>query len=125
MNPAQVYSKINSKEILDLIYSFGAYDKKTLIQIINAKKIQRWYKKQESIDNYMQRQIQIGDWDSRSMYIRMLILTYTDSELYGYPEFSSRKLRFTPFWTPLHKRSEIRRWIMEHLNLNELAYVGY
>ena len=120
MDPVVVARSINDKFILEHIYSFGVHSRDVLLRNAAIKAIQRWYRKYSPI--YI---------DSYSGMIRTIFREYSDEYVYNYPGFAIYKMRrlrpyeFIEFMDIMFQcRSEIRRWLMNNLNIHDLEYIG-
>ena len=120
MNPQVVTMRITDKFILHNIFSFGAKPRDVLIRNIAVKCIQRWFRKYRVLDG-----------DSYSGMIRTIFREYADYYVFDYPVFSVYKMWMHRPTEPImylnitfFHRSQVRKWIFENLNHNNLTYIG-
>lgn len=120
MDPIVVARSINDKFILEHIYSFGVKSRDVLLRNAAVRSIQRWFRKYSHIDG-----------DSYSGMVRTIFREYSDEYVYNYPGFAIYKMRrlrpheFIEFMDIMFQcRSEIRRWLMNNLNVHDLEYIG-
>jgi len=120
LDPQLVAMRINDKFILHHIYSFGVKSRDVLLRNAAVRSIQRWFRKYRPIDG-----------DSYSGMVRTIFREYSDEYVFNYPGFAVYKMRrlrpfeFIEFMDIMFDfRSEVRRWIMNNLNIHDLAYIG-
>jgi|LauGreDrversion4_2_1035121.scaffolds.fasta_scaffold10610_9 hypothetical protein len=120
IDPMVVARRVNDKFVLHHIYSFGVKSRDVLLRNAAVKAIQRWYRK-----------YRLFDGDTYSGMIRTIFREYSDEYVYNYPGFAIYKMRrlrpheFIEFMDIMFQfKSEVRRWIMNNLNIHDLAYIG-
>jgi hypothetical protein len=88
-----------------------------------ARTIQRWWRSHKvAFEN--------EDECSKSTFVRLMMKNYNDEELFQYPTFAKNKVAMycTTHLGELptfHKRSEVQKWIVDSMDMENLYLVGY
>ena len=84
--------------------------------------IQKWYNNYKNYD-------EDDDWE-KGTYIRMMMMNYDVSDILEYPERARNKIKlYSP--KPIkpvgkfEKKSEVRKWIMDNMDIEDIYLVGY
>ena len=119
MDPVKVVSVLD-QDILNLVYSMGAMNKKQLIEKISIKKIQSWYRKK--IEEYRLFAREVAN--PKSMSIRLINREYDTPMLMNYPFFAQNRVGIQADFSGT-KRSDVIKWMMTNMTGPQLSYVGF